>query len=189
MQQGLSKAVAARTMKKSDHFIDHLISRLHSAHKSRYLNFPTATIEEKPALPVCRSHSSLDYKKPEAVSHVSAPSLAADQCPQLRYLVELGMDLEQIKLATLRYPSFANYILERKIKPLVEFLLDLGVAKSEIPKILVRRPHLCGHSISGKMMPIMLYLKDMRVDKQWAKVIFLLPRTPQSQQAEGSGNC
>ncbi|XP_031284465.1 uncharacterized protein LOC116143125 isoform X3 [Pistacia vera] len=34
MQQGLSKAVAARTVNKSDHFIDHLISRLHSSHKS-----------------------------------------------------------------------------------------------------------------------------------------------------------
>ncbi|KAJ0041435.1 hypothetical protein Pint_26836 [Pistacia integerrima] len=210
MQQGLSKAVAARTVNKSDHFIDHLISRLHSAHKSRYLvgrelttleirdtlnpylqsllkehgnfmvdlakNFRTAPVEEKPALPVCQSHSSLDSKKPEAVSHVSAPSPAADPCPQLSYLLELGMDLEQIKLATRKYPSFANYSSERKIKPLVEFLLDLGVAKSEIPKILVQRPHLCGHSISGKIIPIMLYLEDMGVDKkQWAKVIFRCP--------------
>ncbi|KAJ0039573.1 hypothetical protein Pint_26845 [Pistacia integerrima] len=199
MQQGLSKAAAARTINKSDHFIDHLISRLHSAHKSRYLvgrelttleirdtlnpylqslleehgdfmvdlvkNFRTAPIEGKPALPVCRSHSRLDPKKPKAVSHVSAPSPAADPCPQHSYLLELGMDLEQIKLATRRCPSFANYSLERKIKPLVEFLLDLGVAKSEIPKILVQRPHLCGHGIS-----------DMGVDKkQWAKVIFRSP--------------
>ncbi|XP_031278654.1 transcription termination factor MTERF5, chloroplastic-like [Pistacia vera] len=37
MQQGLSKAVAARTVNKSDYFIDHIISRLHSAHISRYL--------------------------------------------------------------------------------------------------------------------------------------------------------
>ncbi|XP_031254718.1 transcription termination factor MTERF5, chloroplastic-like isoform X4 [Pistacia vera] len=210
MQQYLSKAAAARTINKSDHFINHLISRLHSAHKSRYLvgrelitleirdtlnpylqslleehgnfivdlvkNFRTAPIEGKPALLVCRSHSSLDSKKPEAVSYVSAPSPAADPCPQHSYLLELGMDLEQIKLATRRCPSFANYSLERKIKPLVEFLLDLGVAKSEIPKILVQRPHLCGHCISGKIIPMMLYLEDMGVDKkQWAKVIFRSP--------------
>ena len=36
-KQGLSNAVAARMIKKSDLFIDHLVSRLHSVHKSRYL--------------------------------------------------------------------------------------------------------------------------------------------------------
>lgn len=36
-KQGLSNASAARTINKSDAFVDHLISRLHSVHKSRYL--------------------------------------------------------------------------------------------------------------------------------------------------------
>ncbi|KAL0381805.1 UNVERIFIED_CONTAM: Transcription termination factor MT, chloroplastic [Sesamum angustifolium] len=36
-KQGLSNAVAARTINKSDLFVDHLVSRLHSVHKSRYL--------------------------------------------------------------------------------------------------------------------------------------------------------
>ncbi|KAJ0044588.1 hypothetical protein Pint_05603 [Pistacia integerrima] len=113
-------------------------------------NFPTAPIEEKPALPICRFHSSLDSKKPEAVSHVSSPSSAGDLCPQLCCLLELGMDLEQIKVATGKYPNFAYCSLGGKIKPLVEFLLDLGVPKSEIPSILRKMPSLCGHSLSKK---------------------------------------
>lgn len=36
-KQGLSNAAAARTINKSDLFIDHLVSQLHSIHKSRYL--------------------------------------------------------------------------------------------------------------------------------------------------------
>jgi mTERF domain-containing protein len=36
-KQGPSNSVAARTINKSDLFIDHLVSRLHSVHKSRYL--------------------------------------------------------------------------------------------------------------------------------------------------------
>ncbi|XP_044478290.1 transcription termination factor MTERF5, chloroplastic-like isoform X1 [Mangifera indica] len=210
MQQGLSKAVAARTITKSNHFIEHLVSRLYSAHKSGYLvgrelttpeirdtlnpylqslveehgnfmvdfvkNFPSAPIQKKPALPVCRSHSSLYSKKPEAVSFVSAPSPAADLCPQFLYLLELGMDLEKIKLLTRRYPNFSYYSLEGKIKPLVEFLLDLGVPKSCIPTILSRRPSLCGHSLSKKIIPSMIYLEDLGVDKkQWAKVICRSP--------------
>ncbi|KAJ0040895.1 hypothetical protein Pint_26854 [Pistacia integerrima] len=263
-KQGLSKVAAAKTITKSDLFIDHLVSRLHSVHKSRYLlgkdlttleirdtlipyiesllvepgnsvvnlveNFPIIPVkdkpaasvsqhpstpdskkpkgvsnapvkektvsqsfsapldfkkptvvsngprEEKPAVSVSQSGSSLDSKKQRAVSRMIEVGAVGDLQPHFLYLLELGMDLEQIKLATSRCPSFAYYSLEGRIKPLVEFLLDLGVAKSEIPKILVQRPHLCGHSISGKIIPIMLYLEDMGVDKkQWAKVILRSP--------------
>lgn len=36
-KQGLSHTPAARTINKSELFIDHLVDRLHSVHKSRYL--------------------------------------------------------------------------------------------------------------------------------------------------------
>lgn len=36
-KQGLSKVVVAKTIAKSDVFINHLVSRIHSVHKSRYL--------------------------------------------------------------------------------------------------------------------------------------------------------
>lgn len=39
MQQVLSKAVAARTINKSDHFIKHLVSRLYSTHKRPVATF------------------------------------------------------------------------------------------------------------------------------------------------------
>lgn len=42
-KQGLSNAIAARTINKSELFIDHLVSRLHSVHKSRYLVGSVAT--------------------------------------------------------------------------------------------------------------------------------------------------
>ncbi|KAJ0040889.1 hypothetical protein Pint_26852 [Pistacia integerrima] len=263
-KQGLSKVAAAKTITKSDLFINLLVSRLHSVHKSRYLvgkelttleirntlipyiesllvehgnsvvtlveNFPIIPVkdkpaasvsqhpstpdskkpkgvsnasvkektvsqsfsapldfkkptvvsngprEEKPAVSVSQSGSSLDSKKQKAVSRMIEVGAVGDLQPHFLYLLELGMDLEQIKLATSRCPSFAYYSLEGRIKPLVEFLLDLGVAKSEIPKILVQRPHLFGLSISGKIIPIMLYLEDMGVDKkQWAKVILRSP--------------
>ncbi|KAJ0041439.1 hypothetical protein Pint_26832 [Pistacia integerrima] len=179
MQQGLSKAVAARIVNKSDHFIDHLISRLHSAHKSQYLvGRELTTLEIRDTLnPYLQSlleeHGNFMV---DLVKNFRTAPIKEKPALPVCYLLELGMDLEQIKLATRKYPGFANYSSERKIKPLVEFLLDLRVAKSEIPKILVQRPHLCGHSISGKIIPIMLYLEDMGVDKkQWAKVIFRSP--------------
>jgi len=43
-KQGLSNAVAARTINKSDLFIDHLVSKLHSKHRSWYLAGSVTTI-------------------------------------------------------------------------------------------------------------------------------------------------
>ncbi|XP_031251468.1 transcription termination factor MTERF5, chloroplastic-like [Pistacia vera] len=267
-KQGLSKVVAAKTITKSDLLIDHLVSRLHSVHKSRYLvgrelttleirdtlipyiesllvehgnnvanlveNFPNTPVKDKPAASVSQHHSTpdsdkpkgafnaplkekaavsvsqsfsaplesnnpkvfsngpseekpatsvsqsgyaLDSKKPKAVSRMIEVGTVGDLCPQFLYLLELGMDFEQIKAITFRYPNFAYCSLEGKIKPLIEFLLDLGVSKSDIPKkILVQVPNLCRLSISGKIIPMMLYLEDMGVDKdQWAKVIYRFP--------------
>jgi len=36
-KQGLSNSLSSRLINKSDLFIDHLVSRLHSVHKARYL--------------------------------------------------------------------------------------------------------------------------------------------------------
>lgn len=46
-KHGLGHAVAARTINKSDSFIDHLVSRLHSVHKSRYLVGPILMLSHK----------------------------------------------------------------------------------------------------------------------------------------------
>ncbi|KAK3211872.1 hypothetical protein Dsin_016578 [Dipteronia sinensis] len=208
-KQGLSKAVAARTINKSELFIDHLVSRLHSVHKARYLvgrelttleirdalipyletlheeygdilvelaeNFPNAPVKEKVA-PVSPPHSTLDSKKLKAISRMSEAGPAGDLRPQVLYLIDLGMDLEKIKVITRKFPAFAYYSLEGKIKPVVEFLLDLGVPKSDIPTILSKRPQLCGISLSENLIPTMKFLEDLGVDnKQWAKVIYRFP--------------
>ncbi|KAJ0041134.1 hypothetical protein Pint_26868 [Pistacia integerrima] len=209
-KQGLSKAFAARTINTSDLFIDHLVSRLHSVHKSRYLvgrelttleirdalmsyletlheeygkilvelveNFPNAPVKEKPVAQVSPSHPTVDSKKLKAVSRVSEAGPEGDLSPQVLYLIELGMDLEQIKSSTHRFPGFAKYSLEGKIKPLVEFLLDLGVLKSDIPVILTKRPQLFGFSLSENLIPTKIFLEDLGVDKKkWAKVIYRSP--------------
>jgi mTERF domain-containing protein len=243
-KQGLSNSVASRTINKSDIFIDHLVSRLHSVHKSRYLvgsistyycfsratvnllyfilkwilvnpvpldmagrelttleirdalnpylealleehgnfivdvaeNFPNPPVKEKTILPVSQPNLTLDAKKLKAISRVSEIDPAGNLRPQVLYLIELGMDLEQIKGITQKYPYFAYLSLEGKIKPVVEFLLDLGVPKSDIRTIIIKRPQLCGISLSENLIPTMAFLENLGVDKtKWAKVIYRLP--------------
>ncbi|KAK6277100.1 hypothetical protein POUND7_017423 [Theobroma cacao] len=139
-------------------------------------NFPDPPVKDKPVTQVSPPDSAVDSKKLKAVSRVSETGPAGKLRPQVLYLMELGMDLEKIKVITRRFPSFAYYSLEGKIKPVVEFLLELGVPKSDIPIILSKRPQLCGISLSENLIPTMTFLENLGVDKkQWAKVIYRFP--------------
>ncbi|KAL0395767.1 UNVERIFIED_CONTAM: Transcription termination factor MT, chloroplastic [Sesamum calycinum] len=173
-KQGLSNAVAARTINKSDLFVDHLVSRLHSVHKSRYLvgrelttleirdalipyletlldeygpilvdvveNFPDPPVKEKSeenvqkqplaensVASVSPSTPSVDSRKLKALARVSDVSPTGKLPSHIVYLIELGMELEAIREVIRKFPAFAYYSLEGKIKPVVEFLLDLGI--------------------------------------------------------------
>ena len=110
--------------------------------------------EEKPVapLPASLSPSLLDSKKLKAISRITETGPAGELRPQILYLIELGMDLDRIKGITRRFPAFAYYSLEGKIKPLVEFLLDLRVPKSYIPTLLNKKPQLCGLSLSENII-------------------------------------
>ncbi|XP_027358391.1 transcription termination factor MTERF5, chloroplastic-like isoform X2 [Abrus precatorius] len=210
-KQGLSNAVAARTINKSDLFIDHLVSKLHSKHKSWYLagrelttleirdaliayleslfkehgdilmnvveSYPNPPVKDKSAVPIPSPSPVVDSKKLKAMSRVSElDTHAGNLRPHLVYLMELGMDIEQIRSIIRRFPSFAYYSLEGKIKPVVEFFLELGVPKENIPTILTKRPQLCGISLSENLKPTMKFLESLGVDKeQWPKVIYRFP--------------
>ncbi|KAK9691114.1 hypothetical protein RND81_09G176500 [Saponaria officinalis] len=206
-KQGLSNAAATRTINKSDLFIDHLVSTLHSIHKSRdaivpilesllqehgtFLvdvveNFPDLPFKEKLTADVVSRTVPIDVKelpdiaaearKLKAIARVSG-SVPAEELPQhVIYLIELGMDLKTIQQIISKFPAFAYYSLEGKVRPVVEFLLDLGIPKSEIPIILRKRPQLCGISLSENLIPTMKFLEGLGLDKsKWARVIYRFP--------------
>lgn len=220
-KQGLSNSVSVRIINKSDLFIDHLVSRLHSVHKARYLvgrelttleirdslipyleqlheqhgdllsdlvvSFPDPPppAEDRPlsssppaalAPPRGLTDSAADTKKLRAVSRVSELDTEGALRPQTLYLLDLGLNLEQIKTITRKFAAFPYYSLEGKIKPVVEFLLDLGIPKSDIPTILCKRPQICGISLTDNLKPTMAFLETLGIDKnQWAKIIYRFP--------------
>ncbi|CAK8531591.1 unnamed protein product [Lathyrus sativus] len=209
-KQGLSNANAMKTINKSDPFIDHLISKLHSKHKTCYLsgrelttleirdaiisylellfeehghilvdvveNYPNPPVKDKSDVPIPPPNPS-PAKKRKAMSLVSGLDPAAGNLrPHFVYLMELGMEIGQIKTIIRKYPAFANYSLDGKIKPVVEFFLELGMPEEQILIILMKRPQLCGISLSENLKPTMKFLESLGVDKkQWAKVIYRFP--------------
>jgi mTERF domain-containing protein len=142
-------------------------------------NYPNPPVKDKSSAPIIPPNPSaaVDSKKLKAVSTVSGIDPAAGNLrPHIVYLMELGMDSDQIRIIMRRFPAFAYYSLEGKIKPLVEFFLELGVPKEQIPIILTKRPQLCGISLSENLKPTMKFFESLGVDKkQWAKVIYRFP--------------
>ena len=122
------------------------------------------------------SDVTMESRKLRSMARVSG-SVPREKLPQhVVYLIDLGMELEKIQKVTEKFPSFANYSLEGKVRPLVEFLLDLGVSKSDIPIIIGKRPQLCGISLSENLIPTMKFLEGWGMDKKmWAKVIYRFP--------------
>ncbi|PWA61192.1 transcription termination factor [Artemisia annua] len=221
--QGMNRLNAARKMKKLDLFIDHLLLRLHTVYKTRYLvgrelttpeirdalipyldelleehgddfvevleYFPIPLVKDKSeeteqkvssndiensTTRVSSIEPTTNTKKLTAsrASNIGEPNLP----PHVVYLEELGMERDVIKEVIRKFPAFAYYSLEGKIKPVVEFLLDLGIAKSDIPVIISKRPQLCGISLTENLIPTMAFLEDLGVDKKkWAKVIYRFP--------------
>ncbi|KAJ0040892.1 hypothetical protein Pint_26857 [Pistacia integerrima] len=141
-------------------------------------NFPNTPVKDKPAVSVCQHHSTPDSEKPKGVSNATAekrqlhqflnpfllpltqkkPKVVSnglgeelgDLRPQFLYFLELGMDLEQIKVITLRYPDFDYCSLEGKNQTAI--------------------------SLSENLIPTMMFLEDLGVDKeQWAEVIYRFP--------------
>ncbi|KAF6166891.1 hypothetical protein GIB67_020325 [Kingdonia uniflora] len=209
-KQGLSNAVATRTINKSEHFVDHLVSKLHLIHKTYYLvgrelttleirdalipyleslleehgeilvdvveNFPDPPGKERSIILPVPADPTLSAKKLKAMSRVSEIGSNGQLPPHILYLIEIGMDIDQIKGMTRKFPAFAYYSLEGKIKPVVEFLRDLGIPLSDIPTILNKRPQLCGISLTENLIPTMTYLESFGIDKRsWAKVIHRFP--------------
>ncbi|KAJ6798616.1 transcription termination factor MTERF5, chloroplastic [Iris pallida] len=137
--------------------------------------YPPGTLGKTGTTPPVAS-DGLISKKERAIARVSQRSPEGLLPPHVLYLIDLGMDLDQIKGIARRFPAFAYYSLDNKIRPMVEFLLELGVARPDIPTILHKRPQLCGISLSENLKPTMTYLENFGVDKsRWAKVIYRFP--------------
>lgn len=209
-QKGLRSTLAARIVNKSDGFIEHLVSKLQIAYRSRYAegrelstpeirdallpylealsrehgdrlvevveNFADPFSVKREALSSSMVLTPTSSNKQKAVARISTPTSGGALPELVVYLLDLGMDHEEIKNIVRKFPAFAYYNVDRKIKPLVELLLDLGVPRSSIPGIIRKRPQLCGISMSDNLKPMMAYLENIGVNRaQWSKVITRFP--------------
>ncbi|CAA2954013.1 transcription termination factor MTERF5, chloroplastic [Olea europaea subsp. europaea] len=187
-KQGLSNVVAARTINKSDAFVDHLVSQLHSIHKSRYLvgrelstleirealipyletlleefgGILVDVVENFPAPPVEeRSEENVQNQTVIETSVASvSPSVASPESGKLRALARVS-DISP----TGKLPSHIVY------------LVDLGMELEAIREVIRKFPAFAYYSLEGKIKPVVEFLLDLGVPK--SDIPTILTKRPQ----------
>ncbi|KAI4321717.1 hypothetical protein MLD38_035065 [Melastoma candidum] len=174
-KQGLSNAVAVRTINKSDLFIDHLVSRLHSIHRSRYLvGRELTTIEIRDALipyleTLLEEHGDVlvdvveNFPDPPPKEKiVAAPSFS-----------DLNLNSQKLKAVSraCEVDSTGN------LRPHILYLMELGLSLEQIKGITRRFPAFAYYSLEGKVKPLVEFLIDLGVPK--ADIVTILIKRPQ----------
>ncbi|KAL8462309.1 hypothetical protein ACS0TY_033384 [Phlomoides rotata] len=185
-KQGLSNANAARTINKSDAFVDHLLSRLHSIHKSRYLVGRELTtleirdalnpyletlleeygpilvdvVENYPDPPPVKEKLDEDPKLPaiENSDALASPSIPTDK--KLKALARVS-DISP----TGKLPSHIVYLLE------------LGMTLEALRDVIRKFPAFSYYSLDGKIKPVVEFLLHLGVPK--SEIPTILTKRPQ----------
>ncbi|XP_050233760.1 transcription termination factor MTERF5, chloroplastic isoform X2 [Mercurialis annua] len=174
-KRGLSNVVAARTTKSSDLFIDHLISRLHSVHKSRYLvGRELTTLEIREAL--------TPYLESLLEEH---GSVLVDLVENFPNLLSKGKPVSPVSPLDITANSKKLKAISRvsetgpagQLPPHVLYLMDFGLDLERIKGITSRFPAFAYYSLEGKIKPIVEFLLDLGIRK--SEIPTILVKRPQ----------
>ncbi|XP_031494693.1 transcription termination factor MTERF5, chloroplastic isoform X1 [Nymphaea colorata] len=171
---GLSYATTARTINKSDCFIRHLISRLHSVHKSRYLvGRELTTLEIREALvpyleSLLEEHGEVlvdiveNFPNPpgkERSSQLSPPSVK--------------IDMKKKKALS----KVSNLDSDGQLPMQVRYLLGIGLDHGQIKDMVRRFPSFAYYSLDGKIKPVVELLIQLGVpESDIPSIIFKRPQ-------------
>ncbi|XP_068661351.1 transcription termination factor MTERF5, chloroplastic-like [Aristolochia californica] len=182
-KQGLSNAAVSRITNKSDHFIDHLISRLHVVHKSRYLvGRELTTLEIRDAL-VPYLETLLDEygdlfvdsvgKFPDPPSK-NGPSPPPPESPPSS-LSPKNTSLSSKKLKAIARVSEVGS--NGQFPAHIQYLLDLGMSLKQIKDMTRKFTAFAYYSLEGKIKPVVELLLDLGVPK--SDIPIILYKRPQ----------
>ncbi|KAK4752833.1 hypothetical protein SAY87_021631 [Trapa incisa] len=179
-KQGLSNVVAARTINKSDLFIEHLVSRLHSIHKSRYLvGRELTTLEIREALvpyleSLLKEHGDILVDVVESFPDPPVRKKLQQLAPATSPTHSRPLNGKKQKTVSRVYESGSS----GNLRPNVIYLMEeVGMNLDQIKGIARRFPAFVYYSVEGKIKPVVEFLLDLGVSKSDIPVI--LKKRPQ----------
>ncbi|KAK4266802.1 hypothetical protein QN277_023676 [Acacia crassicarpa] len=174
-KQGLSNAVAARTINKSDVFIDHLVSKIHSKHKSRYLiGRELTTLEIRDALIPYLESLFEEYGDISMDFVENYPNPPVKEKPTAPISIPSSL-LDSKKMKAMSRVSEIDPA--GKLRPHFVYLLELGMSIEQIKSITRKFPSFAYYSLEGKIRPVVEFLLELGVPKEDIPII--LTKRPQ----------
>ncbi|CAK9188175.1 unnamed protein product [Ilex paraguariensis] len=187
-KQGLSNPAAAKIINKSDPFIDHLVSRLHSVHKSHYLvGRELTTLEIRDAL--------IPYLETlfEEYGDILVEVVENFPNPPVEERLEENFLTLSAKERSVPSVSPPNTTLDsKKLKAMarvsdigptgklpqhVVYLMDLGMELEMIKEVTRKFPAFAYYSLEGKIKPVVEFLLHLGVPK--SDIPTILSKRPQ----------
>ncbi|CAI9086976.1 OLC1v1020921C1 [Oldenlandia corymbosa var. corymbosa] len=175
-KQGFSNAVAARIVNKSDPFVDHLVARLHTMHKSHYLvGRELTTLEIRDALTPYLETLLDEYGETlvDVVENFPNPPVKESQGEDSQsqytpetvdiYVSPSNVTLDSKKLKALARVSDLNPT--GKLPPHVTYLLELGMELETIREVIRKFPAFAYYSLDRKIKPVVDFLLELGVSK------------------------
>ncbi|KAK4477328.1 hypothetical protein RD792_016545, partial [Penstemon davidsonii] len=184
-KQGLNNAAAARTINKSDALVDHLVSRLHSVHKSRYLvGRELTTLEIRDALipyleTLLEEYGAILVDVVENFPNPPAKEKTEENVPEVENSIApvsaIIATLDPKKLKALSRVSDTSP--NGKLPPHIIYLIELGMEIKAIREVIRKFPAFAYYSLEGKIKPIVEFLLDLGVPKE--DIPTILTKRPQ----------
>lgn len=180
-KQGLRHAVATRTINKSDSFIDHLVSRLHSVHKSRYLvGRELTTLEIRDALipyleTLYEEYGNLLVDVVESFPNppIKEKTVATVDLPPVVPVADSPRTDKKQKAIS----RVSEIDPDGNLRPNILYLQELGMDLDHIKGVTRKFPSFAYYSLEGKLKPVVEFLLDLGVPK--SQIPTILNKRPQ----------
>ncbi|KAI3761888.1 hypothetical protein L1987_52311 [Smallanthus sonchifolius] len=176
--QGMNRVSAARKMKKLDLFVDHLMSRLHTVYKTRYLvGRELTTPEIRDALipyleELIEEHGDsfvevLEYfpiplVKEKSEEIVQKPPTNVTETPTTPVSTVSEPTTSSKKPTTTRASNIGD---TPNLPPHVVYLEELGMERDVIKEVIRKFPAFGYYSLEGKIKPVVEFLLDLGITK------------------------
>ncbi|XP_058227779.1 transcription termination factor MTERF5, chloroplastic-like isoform X2 [Rhododendron vialii] len=185
-EQGFSKAVAARTINKSALFIDHLVSKLHSVHKTRYLSGQElTTLEIRDALNPYLETLFEEFGEilADVIENFPNPLIEerlienlppGEEGPVVPFSAPIT-SLNSMKLRALATSTDDGPTEE--VPPQIIYLTKLGMEVGVIEEVTRKFPPFADYTVDENIKPVVEFLLDLGVTK--SDIPAILRKRPQ----------
>ncbi|KAF7134692.1 hypothetical protein RHSIM_Rhsim08G0044400 [Rhododendron simsii] len=185
-EHGFSKAVAARTINKSALFIDHLVSKLHSVHKTRYLSGQEfTTLEIRDALNPYLETLFEEFGEilVDVIENFPNPPIEERSIENLppgeeRPVVPFSAPITSLNSKKLRaLATSTDDGPTEEVPPQIIYLTKLGMEVEVIEEVTRKFPPFADYTVDENIKPVVEFLLDLGVTK--SDIPAILRKRPQ----------